>query len=80
MTSKSGLQCGLRSPGSDGWPGGGKKLAHQSMLIGMGDPVALRLCLDRIYPARKDRPVTFALPVRPWGFEGGWLWALPKVP
>ncbi len=27
-----------------------------------GDPVALRLCLDRIYPARKDRPVTFALP------------------
>ena len=27
-----------------------------------GDPVALRLCLDRIYPARKDRPVAFALP------------------
>ena len=27
-----------------------------------GDPVALRLCLDRIYPARKDRPVRFALP------------------
>ena len=27
-----------------------------------GDPVALRLCLDRIYPARKDRPVTFSLP------------------
>jgi hypothetical protein len=27
-----------------------------------GDPVALRLCMDRIYPARKDRPVTFALP------------------
>ena len=27
-----------------------------------GDPVALRLCLDRIYPARKDRPVTFPLP------------------
>jgi hypothetical protein len=24
--------------------------------------VALRLCLDRIYPARRDRPVTFALP------------------
>jgi hypothetical protein len=27
-----------------------------------GDPVALRLCLDRIYPPRKDRPVTFTLP------------------
>jgi hypothetical protein len=27
-----------------------------------GDPVALRLCLERIYPARKDRPVTFPLP------------------
>ena len=27
-----------------------------------GDAVALRLCLDRIYPARRDRPVTFALP------------------
>ena len=27
-----------------------------------GDTVALRLCLERIYPARKDRPVTFPLP------------------
>ncbi|MBR1153711.1 hypothetical protein JQ575_24170 [Bradyrhizobium sp. JYMT SZCCT0428] len=27
-----------------------------------GDMAALRLCLDRILPARKDRPVTFALP------------------
>jgi hypothetical protein len=27
-----------------------------------GDTVALRLCLERIYPPRKDRPVTFALP------------------
>ena len=27
-----------------------------------GDPVALRLCMDRIFPARKDRPVTFTLP------------------
>jgi hypothetical protein len=27
-----------------------------------GDTVALRLCLDRIAPVRKDRPVTFALP------------------
>ena len=27
-----------------------------------GDTVALRLCLDRIAPARKDAPVSFALP------------------
>jgi hypothetical protein len=27
-----------------------------------GDTTALRLCLDRIMPARKDRPVAFALP------------------
>jgi hypothetical protein len=27
-----------------------------------GDMTALRICLDRILPARKDRPVTFELP------------------
>src|SRR3954452_18790505 len=27
-----------------------------------GDTVALRLCLDRLAPVRKDRPVAFALP------------------
>jgi hypothetical protein len=27
-----------------------------------GDVAALRLCLDRIVPARKDRPVRFMLP------------------
>ena len=27
-----------------------------------GDTTALRLCLERIMPARKDRPVMFALP------------------
>jgi hypothetical protein len=27
-----------------------------------GDTVALKLCIDRICPARRDRPVTFALP------------------
>jgi hypothetical protein len=27
-----------------------------------GDPVALRLCLERILPPRKDRPVSFPLP------------------
>lgn len=27
-----------------------------------GDPVAMRLCLDRLLPIRKDRPITFTLP------------------
>jgi hypothetical protein len=27
-----------------------------------GDVTALRLCLDRILPARRDRPVSFSLP------------------
>lgn len=27
-----------------------------------GDTVALRLCLDRLLPPRKDRPITFDLP------------------
>jgi hypothetical protein len=27
-----------------------------------GDTVALRLCLERIYPPRKDKPVEFSLP------------------
>jgi hypothetical protein len=27
-----------------------------------GDVTALRLCLDRIVPPRRDRPVTFSLP------------------
>ena len=31
-------------------------------LAKLGDGPALRLCMDRIYPARKDRPVRFRLP------------------
>jgi Family of unknown function (DUF5681) len=27
-----------------------------------GDPVAMRLCLDRLIPVRRDRPITFSLP------------------
>ena len=27
-----------------------------------GDTVALKICIDRIFPPRKDRPVRFALP------------------
>ncbi len=26
-----------------------------------GDIIALRLCLDRVFPVRRDKPVTFAL-------------------
>jgi hypothetical protein len=28
-----------------------------------GDLVAIRLCLDRIAPPRKDRPIPFSLPI-----------------
>jgi Family of unknown function (DUF5681) len=43
--------------------GQAEALTQKAITMAMdGDPVALRLCLDRIYPARKDRPVTFALP------------------
>ncbi len=31
-------------------------------LAKLGDGPALRLCMDRIYPARRDRPVRFRLP------------------
>ena len=31
-------------------------------LAGNGDTACIRLCLDRIAPPRKDRPVCFALP------------------
>lgn len=27
-----------------------------------GDTVALRMCMDRLMPIRKDRPITFSLP------------------
>lgn len=27
-----------------------------------GDPIALRLCLERLLPARRDRPVSFDMP------------------
>ena len=33
-----------------------------SIAIKQGDPAALRLCLDRIMPPRKDRPINFGLP------------------
>ena len=43
--------------------GQGEALTQKAIELALaGDVVALRICLDRIYPARKDRPVTFALP------------------
>jgi hypothetical protein len=47
---------------------GGQRAAYRSRrttldLAKSGDTVALRLCLERIVPARKDRPVCFELPV-----------------
>ena len=43
--------------------GEGEALTRRAVEMALeGDGPALRLCLDRIYPARKDRPVTFELP------------------
>ena len=36
-----------------------------------GDPIALRLCLDRILPPRRERPTTFALPELRSAADGG---------
>ena len=43
--------------------GEGETITRKAVeLAKSGDTVALRLCLDRLAPVRKDRPVTFALP------------------
>src|SRR3954453_10141599 len=43
--------------------GDAEKLTRKAVeMARAGDTVALRLCLDRLAPVRKDRPVTFALP------------------
>ncbi|MFT4795481.1 MAG: hypothetical protein ACJAVR_003795 [Paracoccaceae bacterium] len=43
--------------------GEGEALGRKAVELAMaGDRVALRLCLDRIAPAPKDAPVSFALP------------------
>src|SRR3954462_620663 len=44
--------------------GDAEKLTRKAVEMALaGDTVAMRLCLDRLAPVRKDRPVTFALPV-----------------
>ena len=43
--------------------GEAEKLTRVAVDVALaGDTVALHLCLDRVAPFRKDRPVTFALP------------------
>lgn len=43
--------------------GQAKALTQKAIDLALtGDMAALRLCLDRILPPRKDRPVTFTLP------------------
>ncbi len=43
--------------------GQAEALTHRAVELALGgDTVALRLCLDRIAPPRKDNPVQFALP------------------
>ncbi len=44
--------------------GDAEKLTRRAINMALaGDTVAMRLCLDRLAPARKDRPVQFALPL-----------------
>jgi Family of unknown function (DUF5681) len=43
--------------------GESEALTRKAIELGLGgDITALRLCLDRVLPPRKDRPVTFTLP------------------
>lgn len=43
--------------------GQAEALTNKAMELALdGDMAALRLCMDRILPPRKDRPVTFDLP------------------
>ena len=43
--------------------GEAEKITRKAVEMALrGDSVALRLCLDRIAPARKDRPAPFTLP------------------
>jgi hypothetical protein len=43
--------------------GEAEKLSRKAVELALaGDVLALRLCLERILPPRKDRPVTFSIP------------------
>jgi hypothetical protein len=43
--------------------GEGEKITRKAVEMALaGDTVAVRLCMDRLLPPRKDRPITFDLP------------------
>jgi hypothetical protein len=43
--------------------GASDKLINQVIeMAEKGDPTALKICIDRILPPRKDRPVSFKIP------------------
>ena len=43
--------------------GEGERLTRKAVELSLaGDPMALRLCLDRLLPALRERPVTIRLP------------------
>jgi hypothetical protein len=44
--------------------GEGEAITRKAVAMALaGDTTAMRLCMDRILPPRKDRPVMFAMPV-----------------
>ena len=50
--------------------GEAEKLTRKAIELALaGDTVALRLCLERIIPARRDRPVRFMFPKKTSGDE-----------
>jgi hypothetical protein len=52
-----------RDHGGDGSPDGRRKRGRKAIeLAKAGDMTAIRLCMERILPPRKDRPVSFTLP------------------
>ena len=68
--SRKGIQVGPRervtesqSPASPLWKERGEKLTRKAIELAQGgDTVALRLCLERIYPVRKGRLINLDLP------------------
>jgi uncharacterized protein DUF5681 len=68
---KSGNPCGMRKGtrhritmlAEQLLDGEAEALTRKAIELGLtGDGAALRLCLDRILPSRRDRPVAFSLP------------------
>ena len=70
VLSRKGIQVGPRErvtesqlPASSLMEGEGEKLTRKAIELAQGgDTVALRLCLERIYPVRKGRLINLNLP------------------